>query len=182
MKLARFSEEPTTMKRSILLRLTPCFAVAAAVVTAGISLANGGEYIVNSQVTSDTAAAPGTVSDSYVGDISAAEAGIAGGSSGCMERQYGQPDLFYNYYTQGYCNLANAQMYLSPVPVPPNVGHTFYTYQPLYPHHYLYWHKDRYHNYYDGGRGTNRTKVHYYSPPVHQALSNFYWNKIRLPR
>jgi hypothetical protein len=100
----------------------------------------------------------------------------------CVPRGYGRPDLFYNYYTQGNCNQAKAQMYLSPLPVPPNVGHTFYTYQPFYPHEMLYWHKDRFHNYYDSGRGMNRTKAVYYSPPVRQALSNFYWNKIRLPR
>ena len=163
------------MKRFNLLGLSPCLAVVAAVVTAGVSYASGGESIVSSQVVSDSAAGP----SSYVGDISPEEAGV---SAGCIERQYGNIDLFYNYYTRGYCNRANAQMYLSPVPVPPFVGHTFYTYQPLYPHHYLFSHSDRYHNYYDGGRGTNRTKVRYYYPPVRQALSNLYWNKIRLPR
>ncbi len=165
------------MKRSLLLRLIPCFAVVAALASAGTSLAN--EYVVDSQVTSDTVAAPG----SYVGDISPAEAGIIGGSgAGCIDRGYGRPDLFYNYYTQGNCNRSNAQLYISPLPVPPNVGHTFFTYQPLYPHHFMFWHSDRYHNYYDGGRGTNRTRVRYYSPPIRQAISNIYWNKIRLPR
>ena len=43
--------------------------------------------------------------------------------------------------------------------IPDFVGHTFMTYQPLQPEHYLYWHQDRYHNYYDGGRGLNRTKA-----------------------
>ena len=162
------------MKRSILLRLTPCFAVMTALAIGGISLAN--EYVVNSQVISDTASG-----ESYVGDLSPEDAGIGGGA-GCIECRYGQPDLFYNYYTQGNCNRSNAQLYLSPLPVPPNVGHTFFTYQPLYPHHYMYWHHDRYHNHYDGGRGTNRTRVHYYSPPIRQAISNIYWNKIRLPR
>ncbi len=32
------------------------------------------------------------------------------------ERGYGRPDLFYNYYTQGFANRANAQMYLAPSP------------------------------------------------------------------
>ena len=75
------------------------------------------------------------------------------------ERGYGRPDLFYNYYTQGFANRANAQMYLAPVPVPPNVGHTFYTYQPFLPQHMLYPHVDKYHRYYDGGRGKNRTSA-----------------------
>ena len=118
---------------------------------------------------------------SFVGDLR--QGGFAGDvASGCVPRTYGHPDLFYNYYTQGNCNAANAQMYISPVPTPPNVGHTFYTYQPFMPHEMLYWHKDRYHNYYDGGRGTNRTKVHYFGPPVRQAASNLYWNHIRIPR
>jgi hypothetical protein len=112
-----------------------------------------------------------------------AEGGASGGAGGMIQgRSYGQPDLFYNYYTQGYSNQANAQMYLSPLPIPPNVGHTFYTYQPFYPHHMMYWHKDRFHRSYDNGRGMNRTKAVYYSPPIRQAMCNLYWNYLRLPR
>jgi hypothetical protein len=73
-------------------------------------------------------------------------------------------------------------MYLSPMPVPPNVGHTFYTYQPFYPHELMYSHKNRFHNYYDNGRGINRTRAIYYSPPVRTAISNLYWSCLRLPR
>lgn len=94
---------------------------------------------------------------------------------------YGGYDLFYNYYTQGYANQTNAAMYLAPVPVPPNVGHTFYTYQPLYPHEMMHWHQHRYHNYYDNGRGLNRTKVSYYGPPVRTGV-NYVWRQIQLPR
>ena len=100
----------------------------------------------------------------------------------CADRKYDHSDLFYNFYSGGNCNTANAQMYISPVPVPHFVGHTFNTYQPLYPHEFLYKHKDTYHNNYDDGRGMNRTKVHYSYPPVKQAISNLYWNKLRLPR
>ncbi len=114
----------------------------------------------------------------FAGDMGNADAM----ASGCVPRTYGYPDLFYNYYTQGNCNGTNAQMYLAPVPVPPNVGHTYYTYQPFMPQEMLYWHKDRFHNYYDGGRGMNHTKVHYYAPPVRQSMSNLYWNHIRIPR
>lgn len=158
--------------------------------TASAVSAQAGEFIVGQEVVSDTAVGGGS---SYVGDLSENEIGLGGfegdtsggagaASAGCIGRGYGQPDLFYNYYTQGYCNTSNAQMYISPLPVPPNVGHTFYTYQPFYPHHMLYWHKDRYHRYYDNGRGMNRTRALYYAPPVKTALSNFYWNKIRLAR
>ncbi len=68
------------------------------------------------------------------------------------------------------------------LPVPPNVGHTFYTYQPFYPEEMLYWHKNRFHRYYDNGRGMNRTRAVYYSPPIRQAASNLYWNYLRIPR
>ncbi len=120
----------------------------------------------------------------YAGDM--VRGYFMGGSSaeaaGCIGREYGYPDLFYNNYTQGNCNATNAQMYVAPLPVPPTVGHTFYTYQPFMPEEMLYWHTNRYHKYYDNGRGMNHTKVHYFSPPVRQAASNFYWNQIRIPR
>ena len=170
------------------------------------------EYVVSSQVVSDEVtggmpgaacpggdcnSAPGSAcasgmgsgglqgqlasAKSFIGDLR--QGGFAGDmTSGCVPRTYGYPDLFYNYYTQGNCNATNAQMYLAPGPVPANVGHTFYTYQPFMPQEMLYWHKDRFHNYYDGGRGMNHTKVHYFAPPVRQAASNLYWNHIRIPR
>ena len=48
------------------------------------------------------------------------------------------PDQFYNYYVPavGYGGTA-AQLYLSPRPTPPMVGHTYVTYQPLMPHEFL---------------------------------------------
>ena len=73
-----------------------------------------------------------------------------------------QKDLFYNYYAApGPYNGAAAEMYVAPRPVPPHVGHTFYTYQPLYPHEYMYTHHRTYHRYYNGGQGLNRTHVTY---------------------
>jgi hypothetical protein len=107
---------------------------------------------------------------------------VGDGFIGGIPRTYGYPDLFYNNYTQGSANLTNAQMYVSPVPTPPFVGHTFITYQPFMPEEMLYWHTNRYHNYYDGGRGMNHTKVHYYGPPIRQGVSNLYWNHLRIPR
>jgi len=108
--------------------------------------------------------------------------GYVGDMAPGIQRGYGQPDLFYNFYTQGGVNRANAQMYLSPMPIPPNVGHTFYTYQPFYPHHMLYPHQNRFHRNYDCGRGMNRTRASYYYPPVRQTASNVYWNFLRIPR
>jgi len=69
-----------------------------------------------------------------------------------------RPDLFYNYYVPPNCGVG-AQMYVAPLPVPPKVGHTYYTYQPLMPHEFLYPHTRSYHRYYDRNRGLNRTVV-----------------------
>ncbi len=91
------------------------------------------------------------------------------------------PQLFSNQYTQGASDQATAVMYLAPVPVPANVGHTYYTYQPLYPHEFMHIHKERYHNYYDQGRGLNRTGVHYWAPPVRIGAVSL-WKTISLPR
>jgi hypothetical protein len=83
----------------------------------------------------------------------------------CQYRFYGQPDLFYNYYTWNNCGAIPAALYISPRPVPPHVGHTYITYQPLYPHEFMYTHHRTYHRYYNSGQGLNRTSVHYrYSP------------------
>jgi len=79
----------------------------------------------------------------------------------CQYRYYGQPDLFYNYYTWNNCGAIPAALYVSPRPVPPHVGHTYITYQPLYPHEFMYTHHRTYHRYYNGGQGLNRTSVHY---------------------
>ncbi len=149
----------------------------------GIQLA-GGEHIVNSRVVSDTVVSS---SDSSGGAVTTSDEGAVvsggGGSTvgpGVIGRPQGQSDLFYNFYTQGDANQINAQMYVAPQPVPPWVGHTWYTYQPLMPHEYLYTHHNRYHQHYDYGRGLNRTKVSY-KPAAHQVLRDMYFN-FRIPR
>ena len=153
------------MKRTLLSQLAATFAIALV-----------------------TTLPPTAIADNcncYVGDLPSGSNVVSGDTTfvgDCQPRRYGNPDLFYNYFTKGNCNQSNAQMYISPLPVPPNVGHTFFTYQPMYPHHMLYAHKDKFHRYYDCGRGMNRTKASYYYPPVRQSASNFYWNVLRLPR
>jgi hypothetical protein len=92
----------------------------------------------------------------------------------------GTQPLFENYFTQGNANQATAGMYISPIGVPGHVGHTYYTYQPFYPHHYLYQHHDRYHSYYDGGRGLNRTHATYMAPPVRSSV-HWLHKSIQLP-
>ncbi|TWU49201.1 hypothetical protein [Rubripirellula reticaptiva] len=189
------------MKLLSIRRMVPALAVAISLsaVTAALEAQ---EYIVNEQVISDVKVEGGFHNESYAGDSYAGDSyeggscadGNCGGSGGevyvgdgavaggVVNRSYGNPDLFYNYYTQGNANGVNAKMYLSPMPVPPNVGHTHLTYQPFYPEEMLYWHKNKFHNYYDNGRGMNRTRAMYYSPPVRQTASNIYWNFLRIPR
>ncbi|MEM6471504.1 MAG: hypothetical protein AAF802_18225 [Planctomycetota bacterium] len=150
----------------------------------------GGEVEVSGCASGDCGA---SVGDCSSGDCGCSDGSCLGGKlggrlgkcntmAGCQPKKYDQPDLFYNFYSKGNCNSANAQMYISPQPVPHFVGHTFFTYQPFYPHEYMYWHKNKFHNEYDNGRGMNRTRALYYAPPIKTAVSNLYWNKLRLPR
>lgn len=93
----------------------------------------------------------------------------------------GTQPVFDNYFTRGHANSAEAALYISPVGVPGWVGHTYNTYQPLYPHQFLYQHHDRYHSYYDQGQGLNRTHAKYYAPPVRTAGKKVY-KMIEIPR
>ncbi len=69
-------------------------------------------------------------------------------------------DLFANY-TVGPCPSGTAaQMYIAPLPVPANVGHTYVTYQPLMPHEMTYKHT-RSHYAHTPGAGWTRSKVRY---------------------
>jgi hypothetical protein len=79
----------------------------------------------------------------------------------CNYRQYGPHDLFRQYYAPNNCGGPTAALYVAPRPVPEHVGHTYYTYQPLYPHEWMYPHHRTYHRYYDDGRGLTRTSVHW---------------------
>jgi len=58
------------------------------------------------------------------------------------------PDVFYNFYAPpvaaGNAPGLGAQLYVSPRPVPPRVGHTWITYPPFMPHEFLYKHHRRY--------------------------------------
>jgi hypothetical protein len=104
----------------------------------------------------------GHVGGHHVYDAGYYQRGLFGPPSGagdCAYRHYGSPDLFRQYYVPNNCGGVSAGMYPAPLPVPPHVGHTYYTYEPLYPHEFLYPHKRTYHRYYDDGRGLTRTKV-----------------------
>jgi hypothetical protein len=80
-----------------------------------------------------------------------------------------QPDVFFNLYQPNNFGAA-AAAYPAPYPTPNWVGHTYYTYQPLMPHEFLYHHHRTYHQYYNGGMGLNRTTVHWYGTPVRTAV------------
>jgi hypothetical protein len=67
-------------------------------------------------------------------------------------------DLFANYYVGPQPSGTAAQMYVSPLPVPAHVGHTYVTYQPLMPHEMMYKHM-RSHYAYTPGAGWYRSKV-----------------------
>lgn len=58
------------------------------------------------------------------------------------------PDVFYNFYVPpvpaGGAPGMGAQLYVSPRPVPPRVGHTWITYPPFMPHEFLYKHRRKY--------------------------------------
>jgi hypothetical protein len=78
----------------------------------------------------------------------------------CISYQQ-QKDLFYNYYAQpGPFYNTPGKLYVSPLPVPANVGHTYTTYQPFMPHEYTYKHKRAYYTY-NPGAGWTRTNVRY---------------------
>ena len=68
-------------------------------------------------------------------------------------------DLFYNYYAPPVGpRSVGAELYVSPRPTPPMVGHTYITYQPLMPHEFLYRHSRHYTTIHEDAPKT-RTKV-----------------------
>lgn len=90
-----------------------------------------------------------------------------------------QPDVFYNLYVPNNMGSA-AAAYPAPYPTPSLIGHTYYTYQPLMPHEFLYHHHRTYRQYYNGGMGMNRTKVHWHGTPVRTAAKSVV-KMLRLP-
>lgn len=98
--------------------------------------------------------------------------GLHGQAQACRPWEYGNPDLFYNFYVPNNCGGVPAAMYVAPLPVPENVGQTYFTYQPLMPHEFTYPHYRTYRKVYDEGRGIDRTKVVWYSNPVATVLKD----------
>lgn len=69
-------------------------------------------------------------------------------------------DLFYNNYEGPQPSGTAAQMYVSPLPVPANVGHTYTTYQPFMPQEMMH-HHCRTHYAHTPGAGWSRAKIRY---------------------
>ena len=80
-------------------------------------------------------------------------------------------DLFYNYYA-GPPGVP-AQLYISPRPTPPLVGHTWITYQPLMPHEFLYVHRRNYYKYSQGSNSYTEARIRWNNRIVPMMWSPF---------
>jgi len=100
------------------------------------------------------------------------------GTQSAEARHRVAPDLFYNYYVPpGRCGGVGAELYVSPRPTPPMVGHTWMTYQPLMPHEYMYKHCRHYVRR-NPCAGLTCTKVRYGHHGLHGILPTWMDGKI----
>jgi len=96
-------------------------------------------------------------------------------------REYGEPtstgpDLFYNFHNGPTGGATySATMYPSPNLTPPVTGYSYYTYQPVMPHEFMYRHKRKYHHYYNGNRGLNKTTVSYTPNRLQSLRALVHW-------
>ena len=151
--------------------LTLC-AIATAILAATVAF---GSWCPRVACADDEAAEPAEGQEAYTTEASCDEAGL------CRPWEYGNPALFYNFYVPNQCGGVPGQLYIAPRPVPPMVGHTYYTYQPLMPHEFMYPHHRTYRKWYDDGRGMTRTRVLWYRSPVTTAFTTLR-EAVRLPR
>ena len=96
---------------------------------------------------------------------------------------HGPSDLMGNYYVPPAGAGMGAQLYVSPRPVPPMVGNTYITYQPLAPQEFLYHHARLYRTPHQDGSVT-WTHVRYGGAALGTDLRHFFvgensrlWNK-----
>jgi hypothetical protein len=154
------------LRRRTILLTASVFSVAAALCWADLAPA---QELTDAAVTTDLAApVDGAVVDGAVaGDCADGSCGAGGGVGAfghplvCIPRDYRNPHLFYSFYVGGNCGSIPAGMYPTPMPTPPLVGHTYFTYPALLPHEYMYAHSRVYHYHYNHNRGLNRTRVIY---------------------
>lgn len=105
--------------------------------------------------------------------LGGASAGLANDYSFYWQEPWRQtaPPVFQNYYVPppacgpgGSVTGAGlpAQLYVSPLPVPAYVGHTYVTNQAFMPHEYLYKHHRTYYRWHDRGGNYTKTRVWYW--------------------
>ncbi len=90
----------------------------------------------------------------------AGRASLAGGPAN-LYANYKPSHLFSNYYTD--TPGVPAQLYVSPLPNSPLVGHTWITYEPLAPHESLYKHHRKYYAYHPDAAYNVTTVKHRHS-------------------
>jgi len=94
-------------------------------------------------------------------------AALAATAATATAAEYCQPgspaDVGRNWYVPGVpCGDAGgvgAQLYVSPRPVPPFVGHTYITYEGLMPHEMLYHHHRTYYRPWGPYGGVTQTRI-----------------------
>lgn len=150
-------------------------------VSTAVVMGLGIGFAVNFEGQASAQCASGTCGGTMAGSYVPMGMGSGGADSFANLLGKGTQPLFDNYFTRGHANQAEAALYISPQGVPGWVGHTYNTYQPFYPHHYLYQHHDRYHSYYDQGMGLNRTHAKYNAPPVRTA-GKYVYKMLEIPR
>ncbi len=85
--------------------------------------------------------------------------GLIGTAHAQLVRHSAPDDLFHNYYVAPVGpESVGAELYVSPRPTPPMVGHTYITYPPLAPHEFLYKHHRHYRTIHEDAPNT-RTSV-----------------------
>jgi hypothetical protein len=102
---------------------------------------------------------------------------LMGQSASAQIRESGPADLFYNYYVPpaGYASVG-AQLYPSPRPTPPLVGHTYVTYQPLMPQEFMYEHMRAYWRVNPDCSLTRTTVCWKHCPPLCPFLPSMRWS------
>jgi hypothetical protein len=113
-------------------------------------------------------------------------------SAASVSAQFGDGNspnnLFSQYYTQPGASQVTAGIYPAPHWVPGNVGHSYYTYQPLMPHEMMYQHSRNYYNYYNTGgyygapNALNKTTVRWQSGSNHMGPLPFTGNFAQMAK
>ena len=94
-----------------------------------------------------------------------------------QNKREAQYDSFYNYYVPaGSPAGVAAQMYPSPRPTPPLVGHTYVTYAPFLPQEFLYQHWNCYQTV-NPDCSVTYTRIHYNHCPCCDCYPTVMWGR-----